>query len=219
MASKSKGDKQQDQQQVGDAPATNEQMEGVRQQANGAGRKKEDDDVPAGFDQRVGREQGDGWLKKTVGQVIQGRLLGLFTMRGESNKNDDGTYRRFFQVKVHKDSYYLDSESGEQVSGVLANWTNPEDKEDRREVTLTHGQIVNIDAHKALEDLEPYVNNGGVYDVWVKYVSEDPLPGRGNKTFWRVKGPHLKTLRPASRPNVVPGQPQANPQNMDDIPF
>src|SRR5687768_14863202 len=59
---------------------------------------KTKDETPQGFDTRVGRERGDGWLKKTPGQVIVGRLLGRHSMKNQ--RNDDGTYRVFYQVRL-----------------------------------------------------------------------------------------------------------------------
>jgi len=177
-----------------------------------------DDEVPAGFDVRVGRERGDGWLAKTPGQVITGRLLGRFRMKGQMN--DDGTERVFYQIKLGKGCSY--GAGGDSKPGVRANQTD-ENKE-KHEVILQEGQILNVDEHKALEEMSPFTRDGGIYDVWFKYVRESPIPGKGNRTFWEVKGPMLKTIQPAKhapRADVVaPAKSsQATEVAEDDIPF
>lgn len=178
----------------------------------------QEDDVPAGFDTRVGRERGDGWLLKSEGQVVQGRLLGRFYMKGQ--QNDDGTTRVFYQIKLDKGCIYM--KNGERIEGVRANFTDPESKE-KSEVILKPGQILNVDEHKALEDLSPFTRDGGTYDVWFKYLRESPIPGRGNRTFWELKGPHIKTIsqaKHAPRPDVAPtaGAKSADVEE-SDIPF
>jgi len=181
-------------------------------------REGADNDVPAGFDVRVGRERGDGWLQKTPGQVIIGRLLGHYTMKGQMN--DDGSYRSFYQVRLGAGCSFVDG--GKSVPGAKAVFQD-EDKE-KFDVILTEGQILNVDAHKALEDLSPYTRDGGVYDVWFKYIAEEPVKGgRRNQTYWRLKGPVLKTLRPpkhAPRPmSTAPRGERNNDVGEDDIPF
>jgi len=181
------------------------------------GDKKTDNEVPSGFDTRVGRERGDGWLTKSAGQVVTGRLLGRHTMKGQVN--DDGTFRTFYQIKIAKESCFIDS-NGKSQPGVKAIFQD-EDKE-KHEVILSEGQILNVDEHKALEELSPYTRDGGVYDVWFKYISEDKLPrsGRRNATFWRLKGPFLKTLRPAKyAPRPAESNRAAPEIAEDDIPF
>jgi hypothetical protein len=182
-------------------------------------KKKErdtDNEVPSGFDTRVGRERGDGWLAKSAGQVVTGRLLGRHVMKGQVN--DDGTFRTFYQIKIGKESSFLDS-SNKIHPGVKAIFQD-EDKE-KHEVILIEGQILNVDEHKALEELAPYTRDGGVYDVWFKYLSEDKLTrGRRNATFWRLKGPFLKTLRPAKYAPRPAESNRATPEiGEDDIPF
>ncbi len=177
--------------------------------------RKTESEVPAGFDTRVGRERGDGWLKKTAGQVIVGRLLGRFGMKGQTN--DDGSVRVFYQVQLAEGCKMV--KDGKEVEGVFAMWQNPDNKDDKQEVVLTAGQIVNIDEHKALEDLGPYTRNGGIYDVWMKYLAEDPIPGKKNRTFWRMKGPHLKTIKPATRRPDADTLQEAVTEGEDNIPF
>jgi len=182
--------------------------------------KRQDEEVPAGFNQRVGRERGDGWLSKSEGQVIQGRLLGRFTMKGQVN--DDGTFRVFYQIKLDKGCSYV--KEGTRFDGVRANITD--DNKEKREVILTAGQVLNVDEHKALEDLSPFTRDGGVYDVWFKYVRESKLPGRGNRTFWELKGPNIKTIEPAKyaprpEPEVRASRSSAPSEEVEekDIPF
>lgn len=156
-------------------------------------------EVPKGFDVRVGRERGDGWLKKSAGLVVFGRLLGRYIMKG--HENDDGTARVFYQIRLGE---------GSQVSAVFQD----EETKEKKEVILTEGKILNVDEHKALEDLEAYAKDGGVYDVWMKYVEQRKMSGKGNRTFWDMKGPFLKTIKP--------GRPHAEARRVEteeEIPF
>ncbi len=155
-------------------------------------------EVPAGFDTKVGRERGDGWFIKEAGAILHGRLLGRFLGK---QQDDDGKYQAVYQVKV--------------ITPCKAMFTD--DKKEKHEVMLEKGQIVNIGEHKALEDLAPYAADGGVYDVWIQYISEDPIPGT-KRTFWKVQGPNLKTLRAARRPHqaVVGDRPV---EDNSEIPF
>lgn len=171
-----------------------------------------DNDIPAGFDTRVGRERGDGWLKKEPGVVIQGRLLGRYTMKGQVS--DDGTARTYLQVKL-SDGSGIKGKDGKIVAGVPASQLDPTTRE-KLEVRLQPGQVINIDEHTALEDLAPWATDGGVHDVWFMYVSQDKVQGT-NRTFWVVKGPAIHTVR-AGRPHVQQAAPAAKPVETE-IPF
>lgn len=175
---------------------------------NKSGKAIVDDEVPSGFTERVGREKGDGWLIKNEGTVVHGRLLGRFQMK---QKNDDGDYRVYYQVKL--------------MTSCKAMWQDPEDKEKKEERQLPVGAILNIDEHTALEDLGPRTRDGGIYDVWWKYVNKSKLPGGGNRTFWNLKGPLLKVIKaPTRHPDPVPsagpgGEKRGSNVEGDDIPF
>ncbi len=160
------------------------------------GKKKaaeRDDEIPEGFDTRVGREQGDGWLVKGPGAVVSGRIIGRFVMKG---RGDDGKQRAFYQIRLNDlAGVYSGTKNQSALKGTKKD---PDDQDENLDVELTTGMIVNVGEHKALEDLSPYTRDGGVYDVWFRYVSEDKIPNTRH-TFWRVKGPVIKTLKPATR--------------------
>jgi hypothetical protein len=135
--------------------------------------------VPDGFDINVGRQMADGWARKGKGFIIQGRLLGRVS-------NDDKAY---YQVALQKPCFATTGK-GDEV----------------QEVTLNEGQIVNVDESKALEDLNKYSSNGGIYDVWIMYGEKQQLPKGGS--FWPVvNGPRVKMIK---APPKLKG---------DDIPF
>lgn len=174
--------------------------------------KVKDDELPAGFDTRVGREQGEGWLVKAPGAVVCGRLIGRFVMKGM--KDDDGNYRAFYQVKLDSRAGIFD---GKKKVGPLTG-TRKDDAKNDEDVVFQDGDIVNIGEHKALEDLSPFTRDGGTYDVWFKYLNEEKLQGRGNRTFWQLKGPALATIKPATKrpgpePSLRPDMPES------EIPF
>lgn len=189
---------------------------------NGNGKQASvDEDVPAGFDVRVGREQGEGWLVKEEGATICGRLLGRFIMKGMTD--DDGNFRTFYQIQLNdKSGVYKDGKKTGNIKGTRKN----EDKEDE-DVEFKDGDIINIGEHKALEDLSPRTRDGGTYDVWFKYLKEEKLQGRGNRTFWQLKGPMLKVVKPATRnpgpePSLRPSRSNGSTGDgrfTDDIPF
>lgn len=168
-----------------------------------SGKKFKREEAPAGFDTRVGREQGKGWLTKEAGAVVTGRLLGRFIMKGSTG--DDGKFRAFYQIQltgahgVTKDG---------KVTPLNGTARDPDDRTENVEITFDDGDIINIGEHKALEDLSPYTRDGGTYDVHITYLGEEKI-GNTRRTFWACKGPFLKTVKPATRspgpePSLVP---------------
>lgn len=155
-------------------------------------------EVPKGFDTKVGRERGDGWVIKEAGVVVHGRLLGRYLGK---QQDDDGNYQAVYQIRV--------------ITPLKAVFTD--EQKEKHEVMLEKGQIVNVGEHKALEDLSPYTRDGGVYNVWFQYLSEDKVPGT-QRTFWRVKGPHLETLR-AAKHAPAPDAPAGSTKADAEIPF
>lgn len=138
---------------------------------------EKDKDIPDGFDVSVGRDLGDGWIKKGPGVTVQGRLLGRFI---GNQKDDDGVYQAFYQIQLHKPCPATRKNKETKIS---------------EDVNLEPGQIVNVGEHKALEDLSPRTRDGGQYDVWFKYVEQQAISG-SRRTFWVVKGPRLHVVKP-----------------------
>lgn len=162
---------------------------------------------PKGFDIKVGQEQGDGWLVKTSGQVIIGRMLGRYAMRGVTKK--DGSARVFYQFLLMAGCTYV--RGGKTLPGVLAN---QKDESGKAEVVLGVGKVVNVDEHKTIEELGPYTRNGGVYNVWFRYVEKKGLARGGGESFWMLEGPHLQPVKPATRkPDPEPYDTATNRQS------
>lgn len=140
------------------------------------------DTPPDGFTIPVGRDRGDGWVDKFVGAIVQGKLLGLHTMKKE---DDGGKKRKYFQVELTRpchaiqvlteddDGYDEDAEDGNRV-----------------EVELKAGDILNVDVSVGLRDLEPHFTDGRNYEVWLQFVRQD----KKFRNMWRFKGPFLKPL-------------------------
>jgi hypothetical protein len=130
--------------------------------------KKIDSDVPDGFDINAGRSQADGWAKKEKDNVIQGRLIGRYTMGDED--------RAYYQIMLQKPCKAITGKGDES-----------------EEVTLTEGQLVNVDESTAMKDMRTYAGNGGVYDVWIKYGEKQKID---KGTFWPiVNGPRVKMIK------------------------
>lgn len=111
-------------------------------------------EAPDGFDEVVSSsDRADGWVAKKEGAIVQGRLIG----RTEMNKtNRDGSPRAFYRIELQQDC--------ECVVGT---------GEESKLLTLTRGDMVNVDESMALQDLEPRTRDGGVYDVWIRYGKQD----------------------------------------------
>ncbi len=136
--------------------------------------------IPSGFDISVGRAQGDGWFVKAENAILHGRLLGRY----ELGSGDDERF--FYQVKL--------SHGCKATTGKGA---------DAKEIDLKEGQIVNIGEHKALEDLKKYADNGGVYDVFIKYGALQKIP---SGTFWPLLDgtPRLKQIKAPPAKSDIP---------------
>lgn len=151
--------------------------------SNGTSRKNQPIEAPEGFDVNVGGERGEGWVVKADGNTVQGRLIGRRTYKGGK-----GRERAFYQIELHKPC--------------LIQVENPEFNEDEEEsdsnaayknVTVSEG-IVNVDEFKKLEDLRPFVEKGGVYDVW--FVLGGKVDIDNGQTMWTMKaGPKCKVVK------------------------
>lgn len=152
----------------------------------------EDSGPPAGFDVNVSRAKGDGWLIKEAGNSLVGRLLGRFTFEDNMGKE-----RAFYQVRSQRPT--------KATVGT---------GDDATETTLPAGSIVNVDESAALSDLAKRAEDGGVYDVWMRYRAKEKSK-RGKQGFWPMDI-RLKVIKsaPAVRPPT-----RRERDNMDDVPF
>ncbi len=131
--------------------------------------KTNDDGSPEGFDINLGRAQGDGWIEKEPGTVVHGRLLGQFEIPGQNK----GELQKIYQVKL--------------FSPCKASVGKGEEN---KTINLEIGQILNVHETKAIEDLSTKCGDGGTYDVWFKYVDQNP-----KTKFWSVIGPKVKVVK------------------------
>lgn len=137
------------------------------------------DAAPDRFKTKVGREDGDGWAKKEPGNIIQGRVLGRYEFRG-----NDGKLRAFYQIKLQEPC--------------KATTKNEDDEDKYDEVTLIADQIVNLDEVSRLSDLADHCRDGGVCDVWLKFVGKKARKGSQN-TPWVFEGPFVDVIQPPKR--------------------
>lgn len=165
-------------------------------------KKSKNGGAPEGFDMNVGRQLGDGWVIKGEGVVVQGRLLGRFI---GNQKDDDGVFQAFYQIKLQVPCKASHKEKGSEES---------------TEVMLQAGQILNVGEHKALEELSAYCRDGGIYDVWFKYGKQEKISG-SRRTFWTVDGPRLKVIKPRQHAPIAAEVKRgtANTSSEEDVPF
>lgn len=143
----------------------------------------EETSIPEGFSIPIGRERGEGWVKKEVGNEVLGRILGRHTYENRGKK------RAYYQLKLLKECKIEvdDPDASEDVE-------NPP----RLTLEAKVGAIVNVDETAKLTDLAPYAGNGGTYDVWFVYGPQDPE----YRDMWTMKaGPRLRVIK---RPSELP---------------
>ena len=145
--------------------------------------------APEGFGINVGRERGEGWVKKEKGNEVMARIIGR-----HSYKNRQGKMRAYYQLKLLKPC--------------KVEIDDPESDEDdvnapRVTVMMEAGKIVNLDETAKFADLESYTKNGGTYDVWFVYGAKKDI-GNG-QTMWDVTGPKLRVVhKPSETPDQIP---------------
>lgn len=140
-------------------------------------------EAPEGFNIKVGRNKGDGWVRKFKGCTVQGILLGCYTMR---KANSDGKPRKYFQVELTRPIEAV------QVLGEDDEGYDEEAEDGNRvDVRLEPGKILNVDMSVGLKDLEPYFVDGNRYELHFSYMGQD----KKYRNMWRVNGPYLKPLK------------------------
>lgn len=124
--------------------------------------------APEGYSIKAQRKRGDGWAKKEKDNIVEGRLVGMFM-----KDSDDGPKAVFHieTIRPCKCTVGAGDETEEKV--------------------LEPGSIVNADG-AVFADLERYVHNGGVYDVYFKFTHKVKV-GKGN--MWTGDGPFLKVIK------------------------
>jgi hypothetical protein len=125
--------------------------------------------LPEGFDP-VGVVGPQAWAVKSPGNIVRGILCGLFEKKG---KGKGAAY----QVKL----------------------TQPAKVIKQKEITVAApGDMVCVDATKALDGFRSIVNDGGKYEIFVKYVELRTLDD-GN-TFWVILPGRKMISPPPERP-------------------
>lgn len=145
-------------------------------------------EIPDGFNINVGRERGDGWVKKEEGNEVLGRLLGRYTYESRGKK------RAYYQIRLLKPcrAEVLNPQYDPDNEELMEEEKIPE----RLDATLEEGAIVNLDETVKLADLQSRTGDGGVYDMWLVYGKKQDI-GDG-QTMWNIVGPRLRLVEKAS---------------------
>jgi len=117
--------------------------------------------APDDFDIDLSKEMGLGWALKSEGAIVCGRLV----RRVKMPNGKDGKPRSFYQIRI-RDGYE-----------VIAT-----DEESDDPIKLVGGDLVNVDNSSALDRLNDFCDDGGIYEVWIRYGAKIPISG-GN-TYW-----------------------------------
>jgi hypothetical protein len=138
------------------------------------------------------------WFVKSEGATVIGILVGRFTFR-----DGDGKEKAYYQVHLRNDGVVCSKGKGDKKEEIICN----------------KGDTVSIDETKALEDLAPFMTDGGKYGVKIVVGSKDKVPGTG-RTFWNMSV-QKKVLSPPTRNPIVPPSKKNSTEDkeMDDIPF
>lgn len=156
-----------------------------KNQSNG-GRSGDDIDAPEGFTINVGRERGEGWVKKEEGNEVMARIVGRYTY------NLRGKKRAYYQLKLLKPC---------TIEVEDPDYAGDGDDDDIPRVTVKaeEGALVNCDETAKLAELETFTKNGGVYDVW--FVFKDKKDIGGGQSMWDMIGPRVRVV---SKPSELP---------------
>lgn len=159
-----------------------------RRNQNGNGNARSGDDefeAPEGFTINVGRERGDGWVKKEEGNEVMARIVGRYTYSLRGKK------RAYYQLKLLKPC---------QIEVEDPDFAGDGDEEVPR-VTMTadEGALVNCDETAKLAELEAFTKTGGVYDVWFVFKGKKDI-GAG-QSMWDMAGPRVRVV---TKPSEVP---------------
>lgn len=142
--------------------------------------------APDGFTINVGRERGEGWIKKEEGNEVLARIVGRFTY------NLRGKKRAYYQLKLLKACKI-------EVEDPDFSGDGDDDEVPRVTVTADEGALVNCDETAKLAELEGFTRTGGVYDVWFVFKAKKDIGG--GQSMWDMAGPKVRVV---SKPSEVP---------------
>lgn len=142
--------------------------------------------VPEGFSINVGRERGEGWVKKEEGNVIEARIVGRYTYESRGKK------RGYYQLKLLKPCKI-------EIEDPDFEGDSEEDEVPRVTIEADVGALVNCDETAKLKDLEPFTRNGGTYDVWFVWKAKKDIGG--GQSLWDMAGPKVRVV---SKPGELP---------------
>ncbi len=155
---------------------------------SGKSEKIKDPEAPKGFDVSIGREKSIGWVSKTPGNTVTGRLISRHEYKRRSGKV--GAY---YQIELQESCLInVDNEDAEDViDEATGEVVLPPP------VKMDPGVIVNLDEPKAMEDLKKaidMISRGAIVDVWTGFKGkEDNRSGEGQ--HWVIYPPKLRIVK------------------------
>jgi hypothetical protein len=135
--------------------------------------------APSGF-RDLGSVQAEAWFALQEGNVMEGKLLGMYQMRDDRSKKP-GAQKNFFQIEVTK-------------PGTVARYGTGEEAEER---VAPVGAVLNLNygvKTQVLESLIPNILNNAVYHVWIHCGKKLDL--RNKNTMWNIQCKSLQVKAP-----------------------
>lgn len=159
----------------------------------------EDDELPDDYKPpehaQVHGDEFHPWVdkKKMVGKTFVGILKGRFMKKGKKTKGGYG-----FTIQLEK----------VPRGGVPCSSSEPDphnkDKRIKTDVMCRGGDLVSLDHTKALDDLQPLVESGGVYRVYLRILELIPLDTGNDFYKFDVRSECLKQPPPTPAVDGVP---------------
>ena len=135
--------------------------------------------APSGF-RDLGSVQAEAWFALQEGNVMEGKLLGMYQML-DTRAKKAGTMKNFFQIEVTKSGTVARYGTGEQAVEQVA----------------PVGAILNLNygvKTQVLETLLPNILNNAIYHVWIHCGKKIPL--KNQNTMWNIQCKSLQVKAP-----------------------
>jgi hypothetical protein len=126
--------------------------------------------APSGF-RDLGSVQAEAWFALKEGNVLQGKLLGMYQMRDDRSKKP-GAMKNFFQIEVTE-------------PGTIGRYGTGENAVEQEAPV---GAVLNLNygvKTQVLETLITNILNNGVYYVWIHCGKKISL--RNNNSMWDIR--------------------------------
>ena len=144
--------------------------------------------APSGF-RDLGSVQAEAWFALKEGNVLEGKLLGMYEML-DTRAKKAGTMKKFFQVEVTKPGTVGRYGTGEEAV----------------EQAVPVGAVINLNYGVKTQVLETLITNilsNAEYRVWIHCGKKIPL--RNSNTMWNITCKSMQVRAPmAMAPSELP---------------